>query len=328
MEIRAQFDVELPVHIVVTADFGQHDLADIRVEGENHRISLKVSETPRRWQEEGEPPEYTVDKVRVWVIRDFPDCQSLALSFGDVKRQFETDLKTTVAKFVKAVQSVTRQLGLDDRHPIKSFEYRYSWQDEALPELFPATQGTKYVSMSDVTGSTIFELESYDTLSSDSWHRLRQAMHEEAEDAIPRYEKRLYDARSFLHQLRFDAAILYAAFAVEELLASVCQALIERVQPTRFEWKLIVDGRRKGKQPPPIKDMKASELRRLSKLLVEKLAKETDATAEYPADDAIQDLFRLRNDIAHYRWRYPEKSDVIKAISIALSLKRAFESVR
>ena len=320
MEVVGRFDVELSVPIEVSPDLDPNELADIKFEDESYRVLLRASSVIR-WDEE-EGPYAAIDKVWVSITRkEKLDAQGLT---SKVKSEFLIELQAVVVSFVLAAQGITSQSTLDIRHPIRLFQPSYDYQDGTPPEIFLVSPGT-WFTPPDLVDASVFEISSGQPLGPDSWQRLEQAMGEA--DSISPYQRRIWDAQEFLRQLQYDAAVLYVAFAVEEILNLICKALIPKRLVTPEEKSNVLHDSRKGRWPKGgLRRLSLQELNEYSNLLLGKWTKYKSEIMGYPHRQIVS-LFKCRNSIAHRGRRNFNKEDAIKALSTAQKLKKVLESV-
>ena len=123
------------------------------------------------------------------------------------------------------------------------------------------------------------------------------------------YDEAIFDAMRFRRQLRYDTAVLYAAFAAETILKEISIALLGRGSLTTEQIAIFLNH---AKTPSLIKLIETFPEVALPKFGKHKLEK----------------LFKIRNDIAHKKKTSAAGSQASSAIRVALELKKLLHNLK
>lgn len=143
--------------------------------------------------------------------------------------------------------------------------------------------------------------EAIGDLTEDIWKEVAGNIQEPVE--LNHYDEAIFDAMRFRRQLRYDTAVLYAAFAGETILKELSIVLLGRRGLSTEQIEIF------------LKDAKTPSLVKLI---------ETFSEVALPkfGKHKLEKLFEIRNAIAHKRRTSATGSEASSAIRVALELKK------
>ncbi|GEM_PF-4014685 len=279
IKVQGQFDVSLPVAIDAAPDLQQPSLALCHLEVEGSNVTILPLNLTEATVSDGDYEAPKLTDIRVWITRriEVNGTPEKALISPDEERTFEKVLLEATRRFVTLVKQKTNQWDLDTRHPVYAYNYEYSLSDIPLATQWPIQKGTKRMpeyAMGSIT-TTAFDL--CKELTADIWQQV--ASEASRPVSVSFYYELLSEAKVFCSHMRYDTAVLYAAFSAELMLEKVC-------------WRLLWEKRGLSDKQCVAK---ASRLK-IPDLL--KLIHELDPSL--PVNfESVRELFQLRNKIAH-----------------------------
>ena len=220
MKVTGEFEVTFRTPIDVSFDFDETKVQSLQfvIDGSTIVIHpLKLS-PPVIDDEYGPIESPAIEKIRIWITKDVPSLNGLSskqLSTQERER-FEPIIIEATRRFVTAVKARTRQCNLDHRHPVRCYTSKYSLKDERLTAEF-LDEKVNIIPKEDVAGLIIWvasELEG--ELTEGIWEEVAVAVRQPVN--LNHYDEAILDAKTFRTNLRYDTAILYAAFASETIL--------------------------------------------------------------------------------------------------------------
>ena len=150
----------------------------------------------------------------------------------------------------------------------------------------------------------LFSFEFHEELTSEIWKEVADIVRGQVE--LPFDEELLYDAKTFCDSLRYDAAVLFAAFATELIIGQACKNLLKAKGNLTDEQCEAVLG-----------PMNNPELRKLLRTL--------EPTFAEP--EGLQKVFETRNKIAHGKLLSVTWQEAREAIQTTEDIKRRLASL-
>jgi len=305
VRVTGEFEVTLRTPIAVSFDFHESGLDALQFDIDKNQVLLRPLEPTPPFMHEGEVIEYpTLVKLRIWITKDV---QTLAGNPPDLRlphkehETFEPIIIEATRRFVTTVKARIRQWDLDHRHPVYCYSSKYSCRDHALAMEFPLAKGHARIPK-DASQITWSPSDFHDELTEDIWKQVAVEIKKPVQLAY--YEEAIFDAKTFRRNLRYDTAVLYAAFAAEIILQELSTTLLKR------------KGGLDGKQVDIIlKDKKTPSLIQLVEAL---------HGCELPRFNGqkLEKLFKLRNDLAHRKKTNATSQQATGAIKVSEQLKK------
>ncbi len=304
--VTGEFEITLRTPITVSFEFDASRLDAICFEVDKHQVKLRPLEPKPAFTHEGEVIEGpSVEKLRIWITKDVGTLlgspPNLRLS-NQEHEKFEPIITEATRRFVTTVKRRTGQWHLDHRLPVYSYSPKYSYKDQVLPKQWPLEEGMSLVPK-EAHGPIIAFDPSwfYGELSDDLWKQV--AIDTEKPVILPHYEEAIFDAKTFLKNLRYDTAVLYAAFAAETILQELSVYLLKTKSGlTGKQVEIILKDKKMPSLIALVEALSGSELPRFN-------------------GEKLQALFNLRNKIAHKKKTTATSAEATGAIKTAEKLK-------
>ena len=304
--ITGEFDASLSIPIDISPIFDSSLLVPCQLTIDKCQITISpLEKTEVHQYENGEYDSATLKSLRVIIDKEFSlESPPKSISSKD-EQEYEYILISATRRLITIIKNKTNQWNLDTRHPIHAYSSKYRTGNNTINISFPIQPDTlKLPEYAHVTTS-LSPSDFYSELSTDIW---REAADEILKPiSIPFYDELLDDAKLFRHQLRYDASVLYAAFAAELMLEQACTTLIENNSSLTKEQCYTI-----------IKNIRTNQLMNtLSKLAPELSLNSTE----------LKKLFNLRDKIAHGKQNTivtPQQAQL--ALATAKQLKTALSS--
>jgi len=302
--VTGEFEITLRTQIYISFDFDVSKVAALHLEVDENNILVRPLEPrpPIIDEESGpiEPP--ALQKIRIWITKDIRGLLGTTPKQlpAEESKSFEPIIIEATRRFVKAIAERTANWELDYRQPVYCYTSKYFLQDENLPAEF-LQESTHLIPKESAEGQIIWHAdEAIGDLTEDIWKEVEADIQEPVE--LNHYGEAIFDAMRFRQQLRYDTAILYAAFAGETLLKEISIALLSRRGLTIEQIDLFLDH---AKMPALVKLIETFHEIALPKFGKHKLEK----------------LFEIRNAIAHKKKTSATSSEASSAIRVARELK-------
>lgn len=310
-KVTGKFEITLRTPICISLDFDVNKVADLYLEVDGNKVLIRPLE-PRPYvadEEAGliEPP--ALETICIWITKDIPRLVGTTpkqLPSEECKR-FEPIIIEATRRFVRAIAAKTRNWELDYHQPVHCYTSKYSLQDEKLPAEF-LQESTRLIPKESAEGLIVWRTgEFIGDLTEGIWKEVAADIQEPVE--LNHYDEAIFDAMKFRRQLRYDTAVLYAAFAAETILKEISIVLLGRKSLTTEQIDVFLDH---AKTPSLVKLIQS-----FSEVALPKFGKHK-----------LEKLFKIRNAIAHKKKASATGSEASSAIKVALELKELLDNLK
>ena len=306
-KVIGQFDVTLPVAISVGTELLNATPNPCTFQIQDSEISISPLEyTEAVYYEEHDEWELPrLTEIRVWITRPTPvqtDDQGCHRLSGDSEADFERELVEATRRVVSAVKQRIGQWDVDTRHPVYSYSYRYFYADISVSTDWPLASRSK--AMPEYAKGMI-TFQTHGEVTGEVWQQVIDDTKSPVN--LPFYDELLYDAMTLRMSMRYDAAVLYAAIAVELMLETACGLLL-KTNDNLDEGQ--IDVKLRGRKIPALVKM----IRRLEPSLG-------------IDESGIRRTAKLRNKIAHGEPCTVTPDDMSTALKTAHSLRRDLAAI-
>jgi hypothetical protein len=299
-----QFDVSVRSPIAVEGGISLSALKALPLNLKNKTITIQpLNIEPVQGVEE---PDYGyLTDLRIWIADPETNIPTGTIISREVEMELEELLVEAVRRFTNLAMSKTNQWNLDSLHPIRSYTVAYLRGDNPPQRHFPEPKGMRRIPK-DSSTSTFNVNDFSGEITIAIWDEVAQTL--QNYKPLSLYKELLLDAKAFRFALRHDAALLFAAFAMELLLESILEQNWKQKGLGSDEWKAIVVA---------IKEHKAKNLQSLAQVFL------PHAPVNWKG---IEKTFQRRNGLAHGKNK-PTMEDAKQAIFLAESLEGVLEAV-
>lgn len=307
--VTGKFEVTLrtPIHIC----FDVNKVAPLHFEVDKNDILIQPLEPrPPITDEEGdliEPP--ALERICICVAKNVqePIGTTPKQLPKEERKRFEPVIIEATRRFVKAIAAKTADWGLDYRQPVACYVSEYFLQDEKLPAEF-LEKSARLIPEESAEGLIIWRPdELIRDLTEDIWKEVAADIQEPVK--LNHYDEAIFDAMRFRQQLRYDTAVLYAAFAGETILKEISIALLGRRGLTTEQIDIFLDH---AKTPSLVKLIET-----FPEVALPKFGKHS-----------LEKLFKIRNAIAHKKRTSATGGEANSAIWVALRLKECLHKLK
>lgn len=311
-KVIGEFTATVPGPIVVAPVMlnlmNQHRSPSVKLHIRGADVLVQPEEqTEAIWDEQGFADSLPrISAFKVWITRDVSlnsDLDGRIILSQEDEREFEDVLVEALQRIMSAIKSKTGQSSIDTRHPVHSYGYSYSSDDQPVATQFPVGEG--FHRMPAYARGTIAFPSLSRELDAEMWESLQTEVASPVE--IPLYDELLHDAVSYKADMNYQMAALSAATSMELLLAKICAALLAR------------DGN--------LQDSQIQELlkgRRPMDLVGIIIAVDPDTPISHKA---IQTVTEERNRIAHGKSRYKSAETMTAMIATARMVRGVLSSL-
>lgn len=227
IEVIGQFDVALRTPIRVQLGFDPKSANPIQIVIQNAKVSVHpLTMTNPRLDDNGEyidGPELT--DLTVWI-------RSVAATkintrgeyelLNSEQERFEGILIEATNRVLTSIRRVTGQWDLDTRRPIHSYRYKYESADQSVTTLFPLKADSR---LKPRYYLETFSFPSMKEVTPEIWAASAFAAQQPID--VPPFEQFQYDAKIALNEVRFEEALIFSAFSVEQMLYITCDHLMK-----------------------------------------------------------------------------------------------------
>jgi hypothetical protein len=298
------FEVKLRTPIYVSFDFDVSRVSELDLEVHGNNILIRPLEPRPHIQDKAgdivEPP--VLERISIWITKNVPRVVVPTPKQwpAEERKRFEPIIIEAARRFVKAIAARTGNWELDYRQPVYSYTSRYILQDENLPA--ESLQNNAWlIPKESAEGLIIWHGDEFiGDLTEDIWKKMAADIQKPV--GLNHYDEAIFDAMRFRRQLRYDTALLYAAFAAETILKEISIALLGRRGLTLEQIDVLLDHAR---MPSLIQLIRTFPEVALPKF----------------GNHKLENLFEIRNAIAHKKKTSATASEASSAIRVARELK-------
>lgn len=305
------FEITLRTPICISFDFDINKVADLHLEVDGNNVLVRpLKPIPYFTDDEGtiiEPPE--LEKICIWITKDIPGVSGTTLKqmLSKEQERFEPIIIEATSRFVKAIVERTGNWTLDYRQPVSCYTSKYYLQGGELPAEFPH-ESTRLIPKESAEGLIVWLTgEFISDLTQDIWKEVATDIREPVK--LNHYDEAIFDAMRFRRQLRYDTAVLYAAFAAETILKEMSIVLLSRKSLTIEQIEIFLNH---AKTPSLVKFIET-----FSEVALPKFGKQK-----------LEKLFEIRNAIAHKKKTSSTGSEASSAIRVAKELKKLLHNLK
>lgn len=310
-KVIGEFEITLRTPIFISFDFDINKVADLRLEVDGNSALVRPLEPkPYVADEKGEviePP--VLESICIWITKNIQGLVGAAPKQlpSEERKRFEPIIIEATRRFVKAIAAKTGNWELDYRQPVDCYKSKYFLQDEKIPAEF-LQESTRLIPEESAEGLIVWRTgEFIGDLTEDIWKEIAADIQEPVK--LNHYDEAIFDAMKFRRQLRYDTAVLYAAFAAETILKEISIVLLVRRSLTTEQIDIFLD---RMNTPSLVKLIETFSEVALPKFGKQKLGK----------------LFEIRNTIVHKKKTSAIGSEASSAIGVALELKRLLHNLK
>jgi len=308
-KVTGEFEITLRTPIYISFDVNKVVDLHLKVEGNNILVH-PLEPRPPITDEEGdliEPPK--LERICIWITKDIPRLAGTTprqLSSEERKR-FEPIITEIARRFVKVIAEKTGDWELDYRQPVECYTSKYSLQDEKLSAEF-LSESTRLIPEESAEGLIILHTDEFiGDLTEDIWMEVAADIQKPVE--LNHYDEAILDALRFRKQLRYDTAVLYAAFGAETILKEIIIVLLSRGSLTTEQIDIFLDHARIPSLVKLIETFPEVALPKFGKYKFEK-------------------LFEVRNTIAHKKKTSATGNEASSAIRVGFELKKLLYNLK
>jgi hypothetical protein len=310
-KVTGEFEITLRTPICISFDFDVNKVAHLHLEvDENNVLVRPLKPRPHFADDEGnviEPP--ALERICIWITKEI---QGLVGTMpkqlpSEERKRFEPIIVEATMRIVKAVAAKTGNWELDYRQPVECYTSKYFLQDEKLPAEF-LHESTRLIPEESAEGLIIWRTDEFiGDLTEDIWKEVAADIQKPVE--LNHYDEAIFDAMRFRRQLRYDTAVLYAAFAAETILKEMSIVLLGRRSLTTEQIDIFLNH---ANTPSLVKLIET-----FSEVALPKFGKHK-----------LEKLFEIRNAIAHKKKASATGSEASSAIRVALELKELLHNLK
>jgi len=310
-KVKGEFEITLRTPIYISFDFDVNNVEDLYVEVDGNNVLVRPLEPrPHFTDEEGqliEPP--ALERICIWIMKDVSGLVGTTPKKlpSEEHERFEPIIIEATRRFVEAVAVKTGNWELDYRQPVDCYTSKYFLEDEKLPAGF-LPESTRLIPKESAEGLIVWRRNEFiGDLTKDIWKEIAAEIQEPVK--LNHYDEAIFDATRFRKQLRYDTAVLYAAFAAETILKEIIIVVLGRRSLTTEQIDIFLDH---AKTPSLVK-------------LIETFS---DVALPKFGKCKLEKLFEIRNAIAHKKKATATSSEANSAIRVACELKEILHNLK